>query len=653
MNNYTKVIEELKYLNILYIDEDKLSSEISYYTLGNFFKKMIITDNYINVFTQFKINNIDVIVIDLFIDTIKSLNFIKEIRKVNKNVLIIVMSKCKESYSYYHEKYFLNGFLDKPFNLEQFLSLFNRILISRKNDYLEQYSLISDLNLAISKIDLDGSIKFVNEGFCKLTKYYKEELIGKNFEFLIDKDNCLNYNEKIWKNLKVRKESEEYIFKKITKTKENYYSKITINPIFNKKGEVSEFLCLSDNVTNLINPKKQLNDFSEMMNEFIYVLMKIEDYEILTTIWGDNIINKLQQRIYKIINNKLKEKNKLFKLFFLENGEYGLIKSNCALNENILELIIYLKTLQNEINSKIISIEGQEFSVSMLMSLATEKSAIKDAPLGLVKLKEDKINFIVANNLSLEEKLKAKKELKILEMTRLAIQQKKIISYFQPIVHNVTQKTLKYESLVRLVDNEDNVLSPICFLDIAKKSKYYSEITLLVLKNSFEALSFTDRSISVNISMQDIENEETCDAIINLLKKNKSKSNRITFELLENDNIRDFSRIISFIKTIKYLGVKVAIDDFGVGYSNFERIIQYQPDLIKIDGSLIKNITKDKFSYDLVETITTFAKKQNIKTVAEYVENEKIYKLLLSLGVDYSQGYFFGKPIPLEMLKDI
>lgn len=653
MNSYTKVIEELKYLNILYIDEDKLASEISYYTFGNFFKRIIITDDYTNAFNQFKINNIDVIVIDLFANTVKAINFIKEIRKINSKVLIIVMSKCKESYSYYHEKYFLNGFLDKPFHLEQFLSLFNRILICKKNDYLEQYSLISDLNLAITKIDLDGTIKFVNDGFCKLTKYCKEELVGKKFEFLIDKDNCLNYDEKIWKNLKMKKETTEYTFKKLTKTKENYYSKTTINPIFNKKGEVSEFLCLSDNITNLINPKRQLNDFSEMMNEFIYVLMKIEDYEILTTIWGENIVNKLQQKIYKIINKKLKEKDNSFRLFFLENGEYGLIKNNCTLDENILELIIYLKTLQNEINSKIVSIEEQEFPISMLMSLATEKSAIKDAPLGLAKLKEDKMNFIVANNLSLEEKIKAKKDLKVLEMTRLAIEEKKIISYFQPIVDNVTQKILKYESLVRLVDNENNVLSPIYFLDIAKKSKYYSQITLLVLKNSFEALSLTDSNISVNISMQDIENEETCDAIINLLKKNKSKSSRITFELLENDNIRDFSRIISFIKTIKYLGVKVAIDDFGVGYSNFERITQYQPDLIKIDGSLIRNITKDKFSYDLVETIATFAKKQNIKTVAEYVENEKIYKLLLSLGIDYSQGYFFGKPEPLEMLKNI
>lgn len=88
----------------------------------------------------------------------------------------------------------------------------------------------------------------------------------------------------------------------------------------------------------------------------------------------------------------------------------------------------------------------------------------------------------------------------------------------------------------------------------------------------------------------------------------------------------------------------IAIDDFGAGYSNFERLLEFSPDILKIDGKLIKNIAKDAYSRNVVETIVTFSKKQNIVTIAEFVENEEIFNILDELGVDYSQGYYFGKP---------
>jgi EAL domain-containing protein (putative c-di-GMP-specific phosphodiesterase class I) len=97
------------------------------------------------------------------------------------------------------------------------------------------------------------------------------------------------------------------------------------------------------------------------------------------------------------------------------------------------------------------------------------------------------------------------------------------------------------------------------------------------------------------------------------------------------------------------MGIKIAIDDFGVGYSNFERLLEFEPDIIKIDGSLVRNITKDRYSRDVVESIVKFAKKQNILTIAEFVENEEIFNLLSELEVDYSQGYYFGKPEELKL----
>ena len=88
----------------------------------------------------------------------------------------------------------------------------------------------------------------------------------------------------------------------------------------------------------------------------------------------------------------------------------------------------------------------------------------------------------------------------------------------------------------------------------------------------------------------------------------------------------------------------IAIDDFGAGYSNFERLLEFEPDILKIDGSLVKNIVNDTYSRNIVETIVSFARKQNIITIAEFVENEEIFNILNEMGVDYSQGYYFGEP---------
>ena len=161
-------------------------------------------------------------------------------------------------------------------------------------------------------------------------------------------------------------------------------------------------------------------------------------------------------------------------------------------------------------------------------------------------------------------------------------------------------------------------------------------------------LKHCEADISINLSALDIEQKSMRTAILNLLQEHKKDASRVVFELLEDENIKDFNIIKSFIKEIKKLGVKIAIDDFGSGYSNFERLMDYQPDILKIDGSLIKNIQTNSYSLSVVKTIITFAKEQHILTVAEFVENEEIFNTLRYLGVDYSQGYYFGKPQPIQ-----
>jgi EAL domain-containing protein (putative c-di-GMP-specific phosphodiesterase class I) len=169
------------------------------------------------------------------------------------------------------------------------------------------------------------------------------------------------------------------------------------------------------------------------------------------------------------------------------------------------------------------------------------------------------------------------------------------------------------------------------------------------LDNSFRALKQTDKDISINISALDIQNNEIKSKILTLLEENPEDAKRVTLELLEDEEVDDFRLIKEFITRVKALGVKIAIDDFGSGYSNFIRLLNFQPDILKIDGSLVKNITTDELSLSVVTAMVTFAKEQNLQVIAEYVESEEVYHLLNSLGVEYSQGYYFGKPEPLKI----
>ena len=126
--------------------------------------------------------------------------------------------------------------------------------------------------------------------------------------------------------------------------------------------------------------------------------------------------------------------------------------------------------------------------------------------------------------------------------------------------------------------------------------------------------------------------------------KSSKASTRVTFELLESEAVSDFKKLERFISEVKRHGAKIAIDDFGSGYSNFSYLTKMSADYIKIDGSLIRNIDVDKSSLLVVETIVDFAKKLGIKTVAEYVHSSVVMDKVKELGIDYSQGFYIDEP---------
>ncbi len=241
-------------------------------------------------------------------------------------------------------------------------------------------------------------------------------------------------------------------------------------------------------------------------------------------------------------------------------------------------------------------------------------------------------NFLKFNSLLFEAMFEQNKDVEI-------------VPYFQGIRNNISGKIKKFEALARL-RVKDEIYTPYYFLDIAKNSGFIHEVTNIIIQKSFELLSKTneDISISINITESDLATKRLKDILLASVKKYDISPDRITLEVLEGVTATGTKSNLRQLFSLKENGFKIAIDDFGVEYSNFERLSELDVDFIKVDGKYIKELGKNSKSYKITKAITDFAHSLGIKVVAEFVEDEETQKMVESLGIEYSQGYLFSKP---------
>jgi EAL domain-containing protein (putative c-di-GMP-specific phosphodiesterase class I)/GGDEF domain-containing protein len=436
----------------------------------------------------------------------------------------------------------------------------------------------------------------------------------------------------------------EMLQKSINYGVQGYISKpIDMVQLSKKINDVKkEIKANSYQIIHINHPLKQFDKLLKSTPNTVVVLIKMEEFKYISSTLDNKTTKKLQKIFAKELFKYMPDNCNFSKVYLLDNGEFIFFKKNQSHIETH-QLCDEVRIFQEHVNSAKIKVANIDYTLSIITSLAYGKNALENAKIGMSQLLENNEEFIVADSLFEKEKALSFKKFETFKMLKRAIDSYNIISYFQPIVNNKTQKIEKYESLVRLIDENKNIISPYFFLDTAKEGKYYQKITSIVLQNSFKALYSTNTHISINLSALDIEKKETRDEFFRLLEENKEETHRIVIELIEDETINDTKTIKAFMKKVKEFNVKIAIDDFGTGLSNFSRVLTYEPNFIKIDGSLIKDIEKSSFSQHMVETIVNFSQKQNIKTIAEYVENENIFNILCNLGVDYSQGHYFGK----------
>ena len=391
-----------------------------------------------------------------------------------------------------------------------------------------------------------------------------------------------------------------------------------------------------DNLTALPNRNKLIKDLESIQNSRLLII-DIDKFKNVNEIFGLNVANHILIKITQI----------------LKEHEYG---QNCTtyrigydvfalLNQEVLsdsECISKMDNIIDTINKHHFNFDTLDFDIHINVTIGVAKGddVLSKANMALQIAKLDHLSFKIYENCDNQEH-NYKNQLKWVHIINEAISQDNVVMYYQPIF-DYNQKIIKYEALMRIED-QDEVFLPYLFLDIAKKSKLYTKLTLSMLKQVFQKVEKIKTQISVNFSIEDILDTNTILLVEEYLEQ-CSNSELIVFEILENENIVDYDKMNSFVSMVKSYGAKIAIDDFGSGYSNFNYLLELSPDYIKIDGSLIKNIDQDKNSYHITKAIVDFSHSLNIRTIAEYVHSKEIFDILLNLGVDEYQGFYLGKP---------
>lgn len=655
--NIDKIIETTSELTLLYIQDEHKKINSTTDIIASYFKSMILAKDEKDALEKAKIAKVDFVLIDKNLDKININNLLEEMKKRNEDILSIVLlrentiDKLLNIISLDIDAHIL-----EEINKDNFIIALKKVVnkyLLKKEAYknknkiftLEQYCEVVNSSVIVSKTNKQGVITYANDNFCNISEYSRGELVGQNHNVVRHPDNSKEMYKNLWDTISVKQSSWTGIIKNLSKSGKTYYVKSTIKPIFGLNGEVIEYIGLRNNVSAVMNDKRHLFDKIESNNLSLLALIQIEDFDTLDKFYNITTVEKIEKLFGYELLSYLPNEDLFDNVYNIGGGRYALLIDFFSYANTVQNVNAYFEELSTNVKKSLFMIDGIEYDLNVVISYSFGKlNLYEDAKCGLVEAIKKKDSITYSNDLSIKDHIDAKKNMAVMKMVKIALDKYNIVSYFQPIIDNKTKKIAKYESLVRLINEKGEILAPAAFLDVAKKGSYYNKITHRVLENSFKILEKINTKISINISALDIEKEPTRKKIYELLDKSKDDSSRVIFELLEDENIKDFSVIKDFIRKVKLKGVQIAIDDFGVGYSNFERLLDFEPDILKIDGSLIKNIVDDKYSRDVVQSIVDFAKKQNIETIAEFVENEDIFNILTELGIDYSQGYYFGKP---------
>ena len=402
-----------------------------------------------------------------------------------------------------------------------------------------------------------------------------------------------------------------------------------------------------DQLTKLQNRNALIKD-TKVIEKSTLALINIDKFSILNDLYGEDYGDKILLSFV----SKIKEtfKSDLYNIYRVGSDNFVILCKNWDTDTKEFKSIC--KAFTKDTNSNGIHISGENIDISITIGIAqsNDKHAFEYAQRAIPKARKKYLDILEYDKEQFEQKKDIEENIAWIRKLKNGLTDGKFQPYFQPIINAQTKEIYKYEALIRYIDSNGNEIAPYKFLTIAKKARLFPVIIKVMLSSVLAIIKEKKVRVAVNLSFEDIIHNETHQFIFDTLNLYKDEAKLLDFEILESEEIEDFEIVKTFIEKIRSYGCHIGVDDFGAGYSNFNMLEALDVDFVKIDGSLIKEIDKLPKHALIVETISDFCNKLGIKTVAEFVSSEEIYQKTKSLGIEYMQGWHFGKAVSKDHL---
>lgn len=499
-----------------------------------------------------------------------------------------------------------------------------------------------------------------NKAFKDIYKYSDEEIIGQKPNILSSARQSPAFYEAMWQSLQqtskwageitnVDAQGNELIqwlsISIVEHQGEKNYVGIFSDLTELKAAQVQiETMAFTDSLTSLEN-KVKLSQTLETYHGYItLILLNINNFSYINSGYGYEIGDEILIDVAEVLKNNFG----LHETFRINADEFALLYTEeVDIKKTVAEI-------QEYFYSSTLLVSDLTFNISFTYgAVYAEANHLRDAAFALKKAKENGKNSLYIYDDSNNKEYTKEHKKDFIESSRhlyAALLEHRVIPYYQGIRDNKTGKILKFEVLAR-IQEFDKVLSPVLFLEAAKLSGLLTEITKRIIDASFSDMAQNDYVFSINITEDDLNQHFLKEYLLEKTKEYNIMPQRVILEVLEGISATGKTNHVQQLKALKEYGFRIAIDDFGSEYSNFERILDMEIDFLKIDARYIKNIDTDKKSYEITKAISFFAKNAQIPTIAEFVHSQSVQEKLDELGIDFSQGFLFSQPAPQPIEK--